>query len=157
MNAARKKSRKRSDTGYGKRPPEQLVFFLDRALGKHKVANILLSSQDKYEGIEIVVHCLDDHFPPDAADEEWLRHAGENSWIVITKDKKIRYRKPEFEMVRRHKVRMFTLTSGNITAEEMGEILSKSIPAIGKFVSAMQPPFIVTISKTGILRKIEMD
>ena len=147
MNAARKKSRKRSDTGYGKRPPEQLVFFLDRALGKHKVANILLSSQDKYEGIEIVVHCLD----------EWLRHAGENSWIVITKDKKIRYRKPEFEMVRRHKVRMFTLTSGNITAEEMGEILSKSIPAIGKFVSAMQPPFIVTISKTGILRKIEMD
>ncbi len=42
--------------------PEQLVLFLDRALGKHKVANILLNSQDKYEGIEVVVHCLDDFF-----------------------------------------------------------------------------------------------
>jgi predicted nuclease of predicted toxin-antitoxin system len=137
--------------------PEQLVLFLDRALGKHKVANILLNSQDKYEGIEVVVHCLDDFFPPDTPDENWLKHAGENSWIVITKDKKIRYRKPEFEMVRKHNVRMFTLTSGNITAEDIGDILSKSIPAIAKFVRTTEPPFIATISKTGILRNIEID
>ena len=52
---------------------------------------------------------------------------------------------------------MFTLTSGNITAEDMGDILSKSIPAIAKFVRTTEPPFIATISKTGILRKIEID
>lgn len=126
-------------------------------MGKHKVADILLGSHDKHEGVEIVVHCLDDYFPPDAPDEEWLKHAGENNWIVITKDKKIRYRKPEFEMVRKYNVRMFTLTSGNITAEDMGDILSKSIPAIAKFIRTTQPPFIATISKTGILRKIEID
>ncbi len=156
MNAAKKKSRKRSDTSYGKKPPEKLVLFLDRALGKHKVANILLNNQDKYEGVEIFVHCLDDHFPPDAPDEEWLKHAGENSWIVITKDKKIRYRKSEFEMVREYNVRMFTLTSGNMTAEDMGDILSGAIPAIRRFIAATEPPFIATISKSGILRRIEI-
>ena len=60
-------------------------------------------------------------------------------------------------MVRKYNVRMFTLTSGNITAEDMGDILSKSIPAIVKFIRTTQPPFIGTISKTGILRKIEID
>ena len=41
------------------------------------------------------LHIHDDHFPPDAKDEDWLTEAGQRGWIVLTKDHRIRYRHVE--------------------------------------------------------------
>lgn len=38
----------------------------------------------------------DDHFPPGAKDEDWLAQVGERGWIVLTKDRRIRYRHVEW-------------------------------------------------------------
>jgi hypothetical protein len=51
------------------RKPEP-VFFLDRNFGRRFVPDAL--RQAGYS-----VEAMDDHFPPDTADEFWLRQAGE--------------------------------------------------------------------------------
>ena len=68
-----------------KQPHSEPVLFLDRNLGKHVIAEALRSA-----GICVEVH--DDHLPIDAPDEDWIALAGRKGWIVLTKDKNIRYR-----------------------------------------------------------------
>jgi hypothetical protein len=41
------------------------------------------------------------------ADTEWLRDAGENGWVVLMKDDKIRYRPAELEALTASGVRAF--------------------------------------------------
>ena len=48
---------------------EQLTFFLDRQLGRHKMAAILHAA-----GLKMKVH--DDHLRQDATEPEWLTLAG---------------------------------------------------------------------------------
>src|SRR3990172_737151 len=83
-----KKSKKRSAANYELKPPRPHIFFLDRSLGKKTIADAL-----RQAGAEVRVH--DDCFPPDARDEDWLREVGQKGWIVLTKDRHIRYRAPE--------------------------------------------------------------
>jgi PIN like domain len=51
-------------------------------------------------------------------DVEWLERCGSESWIVLTKDRRIRYRPAEIAAVRRFAVKAFVLTVGNLTAAE---------------------------------------
>jgi len=64
---------------------DPLIFFLDRSLGKHIVADAL-----RQAGAEVQLH--DDYFSQDARDEEWLQEVGRRGWIVLTKDDRIRCR-----------------------------------------------------------------
>jgi hypothetical protein len=61
-------------------PPEPLVFFVDRSLGRHVIPDALRAA-----GVQVELH--DDHFPQDAQDQIWLAEAGKRGWIVLTKDK----------------------------------------------------------------------
>jgi hypothetical protein len=90
-----------------KKPLETDIFFLDRSLGKKVVANAL-----KNAGLHVEIH--DEHFPPDAEDEDWLSAVGDKGWVVLSKDRLIRYRANEKLSIARHGVRAFVLTSGNL-------------------------------------------
>lgn len=52
------------------------------------------------------------------ADETWLRRAGREDWVVLTKDDKIRRRPTEMEAFRRAKVRVFCLTTAELKAQQ---------------------------------------
>jgi hypothetical protein len=77
MDAGGSKSKKPSGANSPSKPPESPVFFLDRSLGKKRVAAAL-----RQAGATLHIH--DDHFPPDAKDEDWLaeifRADGERKW-----------------------------------------------------------------------------
>src|SRR5438270_11545619 len=79
---------------------ESETFFLDRCLGKKILASALRAANLKIE-----VH--DDHFAPDAKDEYWLRVVGARGWIVLTSDRRIRYRGPELTALKASGVRAF--------------------------------------------------
>jgi hypothetical protein len=68
MDARDKKSKKRSATSSSK-PLDEIVFFIDRSLGRKAVATAL-----RKVGAQVEVH--DDHLPQNAKDEEWLRFVG---------------------------------------------------------------------------------
>jgi hypothetical protein len=61
------------------KPPEELTFFLDRQLGRYKMAGVLRKA-----GLNVEIH--DDHFSQNAKDPEWLTAAGKKKWIVVTTD-----------------------------------------------------------------------
>jgi hypothetical protein len=84
-------------------PLEQVVFFVDRSLGRKRFPAPLRDA-----GFIVEIH--DDHFAPDAEDEVWLAEIGKRGWVAITKDERIRYRAIEREALMRARVRAFILT-----------------------------------------------
>ncbi len=57
-------------------------------------------------------------------------------------------------MVMDYKIKMFTLTRGEYTSEEMGEIILKALNKIKNFVKKNDPPYIVSISKSSNLNRL---
>src|SRR5438876_1018179 len=108
------------------KPPEELTFFLDRQLGRYKMAGALRKA-----GLNIEIH--DDHFAQDAEDPEWLTAVGGKNWIVVTRDERIRYRAAEKHAISKAKVRAFVLVArGDLRAEALAEIFLKALPKIRK-------------------------
>ena len=99
-------------------PPE---FFVDRSLGKSIVEALRATG--------LAVHSMADVYGEDRAqglaDEIWLRDAGKNDWIVLTKDDAIRRRPAEREALVGAAVRVFCLTAAQLRgAEQIERFLS---------------------------------
>ena len=90
-----------------------------------------------------------DYFREDAPDDEWLEEVGKKGWLVLTKDKRVRYRRAEFEAVVQANVRLFVLTAGNVTAMEMGEIFVKALRRMVRLAGNHDAPFVARVTKGG--------
>jgi uncharacterized protein with PIN domain len=75
------RSKKPSAANSGPKQPDPITLFLDRSLGKNIVAEALRKAG---------VH--DDHFKQDVTDTTWLTIVGKRKWVVLTKDRRIRFR-----------------------------------------------------------------
>jgi hypothetical protein len=126
---------------------ESETFFLDRCLGKKILASILRAAN-----LRIEVH--DDHFPPDCKDEHWLRIVGARGWIVLTSDRRIRYRGPELAALLSSGVRAFAFRSGNLTAQEMAETFLKSARHVSNLLKKNSGPFVASILRDGSVRLV---
>jgi hypothetical protein len=89
------------------------------------------------------------HFSPGTQDTTWLPFVGEKGWILITKDKRIRFNDLEKEAVVASIVREFYFTSGNFSGSEMAAILFAALPEMIRLCSKQAPPFIASITKAG--------
>jgi hypothetical protein len=96
------------------------------------------------------VELHEDHFEEDADDETWISEVGQREWVVLTKDKAIRTRPIERQAVATAKVRMFRLSSGNMTGEEMGRVFLNNLLKMGRFIKNHPPPFIASVSERGV-------
>lgn len=89
-------------------------FFVDRSLGKSIAVGL------RAEGL--LVHTMSDVYGEDAAqlldDEVWLRDAGRNNWVVLTKDDAIRRRPAERDALIDAAARVFCLTNRNLRGAE---------------------------------------
>jgi predicted nuclease of predicted toxin-antitoxin system len=122
MPASADKSRKQSALNLPS-PPESLVFLVDRSLGRHVMPNALRDA-----GVQVELH--DDHFSQNAQDQVWLAEAGKRGWVVLTKDKHLRYRAVETNALMSAKVRAFVLTArSDLSGAEIGQIFVKALPA----------------------------
>jgi len=121
---------------------------LDESLDSASVASALRSS-----GATVVRHT--EQFERGIADDIWLEQAGRNAWIVLTRDKRIRYRKLERLALQTANVRAFVFTGGNVTAADTGAILCKALERIFAISRTNPGPFIYHIGKSG--RPIRMD
>jgi predicted nuclease of predicted toxin-antitoxin system len=131
-------------------PPERLIFFIDHCLGRKIIADALRAA-----GEEVRIHV--DHFPQDAKDEEWLSGVGKSGWVVLTKDKHIRYRASEIQALRAANVRAFVLTSrGDLTGAEVSLIFIKALPSIKRLCERTAPPFIALVDRSGTVRLVTL-
>lgn len=120
---------------------------MDRSLGKFKVAAALRNA-----GATVEVH--DDHFPQDAPDEEWLRVAGENGWVALTKDKNIRFHTREKEALMAYGVRAFVLSAKALSAEEMGQVFVRALPKIARALNENRGGFVATVTQGGAVNLV---
>jgi hypothetical protein len=137
-------SKKRSAASSGSKLPSSHTFFIDRSLGQKIVAQALRAA-----GATVVVH--DDHFPADAPDEEWLREVGQRGWIVLTRDKMIRYRDTERAAIIRAGVRAFVLRGKSLKGPEMGEAFVRALPSMVRLLGKRRSPFVATITSSGTI------
>lgn len=118
------------------------TFFLDRCLGTG--VGIAL----REAGLKIEFH--QDHFAEDADDETWITEVGQRGWVVLTKDKAIRRKPIELLAVQVANVRMFSLSSGNLTGEEMGRVFVQNRLNMGRFIKNHPAPFIARVTARGV-------
>ena len=92
-------------------------IFVDRSLGKSIVEGL--------RTVGLTVHSMADVYGEKRAqllaDEVWLRDAGKNDWIVLTKDDAIRRRPAERDALIEAAVRVFCLTNRNMRGAEQTE------------------------------------
>jgi hypothetical protein len=89
------------------------------------------------------------HFAPGTEDTQWLPFVGEKGWVLLTKDKRIRYNELEKAAVRAYKVREFYFSSGNYSGAEMAEMLVAGLRDMVRIFRREKPPFIASVTKSG--------
>jgi len=101
-------------------------------------------------GATIKVH--DDLFHQGAPDEVWLKAAGKDGWVVLTKDKNIRYHSREKATLLAYGVRAFVLTAKALNADEMAAAFVAALPNIAKLLDSNSGPFVATVTASGSVR-----
>jgi uncharacterized protein with PIN domain len=125
-------------------PPE---FFVDRSLGKSIVKALRATG--------LTVHSMADVYGEKRAqrlaDEVWLRDAGKNDWIVLTKDDAIRRRPAERDALTDAAVRAFCLTTAQLRGAEQIERFLHNRHRILR--QARRPgPYIYGVYESGLKR-----
>ena len=127
--------------------PSRPEFFIDRSLARRVVAEELRAAGCSVRTHLEVYGDRDESVP----DEEWLERCGRESWVVLTMDKRIRWRPLEISAIRRFRVRVFSLTSGNLTSAEQARSFVDNLDAIE--VACGHPgPAVFAVRATGIER-----
>lgn len=143
-----KRSGTQSAANSTSRPPEPLVLFVDEALDSLTVVDALRAAG-------ATVERLNDHFAKGTPDETWLAYAGGRGWVVLTRDKRIRYRQLERLALTEAKARAFVFTGGNVTGKDTAAILVHALARITTICQADKGPFIYHIGRGG--NPIRMD
>lgn len=117
-------------------------LFLDEGLGSRKVADALRAA-----GATVVLHR--DHFAPGTPDDEWLRAAAVNGWVILSKDRAIRRRANERQAVQESAARIFVLTSANMTGEEMAAAFVAALPRIARICATATGPILKAVRRDG--------
>jgi 5S rRNA maturation endonuclease (ribonuclease M5) len=121
---------------------EITTFFIDRCLGNKVIVEPLREA-----GIRVEIH--DDHFSKNAQDTDWIPVIGERKWIILTKDARIGKNRLERLAVAGANVRMFVLSSQDLSGIDMADIFIRAMPEIKKFISRNMVPFIAKIHQNG--------
>lgn len=122
-------------------------FFVDRSLGGRDVAEALRKAGWTLRTHIEVYGTRDEH----VRDVEWLELCGREGWAVLTMDRRIRYHRAEIAAIRRHKVKAFALTSGNLTAANQAERFIRNADRID--AACEEPgPFVYAVHARRIVR-----
>lgn len=132
-----------------RKPPEPLVFFIDRSLGRKKVPQALRAA-----GLDVRVH--DELFPQATEDVVWLTEAGLQRWVVITRDDRIRYNQLEKQAVLAARLRFFSITSSSLTGDEAASLILSAMRAMSRLCRQhARRGFIAKISRGPEVKIIE--
>jgi hypothetical protein len=103
------------------------------------------------------VEIHDDHFPPDAPDQNWLAEVGANAWVVLSKDHRIRRNPVEREALLAAGVAAFFLGRSDLRGEQMASAFRVGLPAMKKALRRFPVPFIAGVSVAGEVHVFESD
>lgn len=86
----------------------------------------------------------------------WLTIAGENGWIVLMRDQRIRYRSLEIQSLNEAEVGAFVLTAGQATAKTTAVLVLSRLQKILNIAQSERRPFLYTLGLSGALSKVKI-
>ena len=114
-------------------PPE---FFIDRSLGRHIVPDALRAAGAT---AHTMADIYGERMGQGLSDEEWLRDAGRQGWVVLMKDAKVRHRPAQRWAIETYAVRAFVVTNANLTGAAQAERLVSNLNRIARFAEHPGP------------------
>lgn len=88
---------------------------------------------------------------PQVPDVEWLQIAGDNQWVVILRDKRVRRRPGERQRLQEHGLRVFCLTgAGNYSRWRTLELLVRQWEQMERIAHDEPGPYIYAVTQGGI-------
>ena len=118
-------------------------LFLDRSLGRYKVAALLRS-----ERLRLVT--LAEHYgvPADQSveDTEWLQLCGTMGWVALMKDRAVSRNSFERETIKKFGVRCFVISNANMDAEAVAQRYIRRLKSMTQACRDRRGPFIYTVN-----------
>ena len=145
--SAKRTSSKRSGTS--KASPPDPPLFIDRDAWSRKLGQVLEDASVAY-----VAH--HQQFDSESSDVEWIREAGEQGWIAITRDQNIRRKPNELAAIRPSRAIIFVFTSGNLSAEDTARILLTALPRIYRSAAGARRPRLFSIRRDGSIGELKL-
>lgn len=118
-----------------------MTFFLDNNLSPKLAAGM--------SGFGEEVTHLQDHFPRDAKDPEWLPDIGQKGWYLITRDKNIRHKPAEIKALRQNRVGAFYLGGKSLKRCDLVEQLVRNWRRIKELAARTKRPFAFRVPPRG--------
>lgn len=124
------------------------MIFIDRSIPRGVAEQLRHICDD-------TVIFLDERFPPDTPDREWLAVAGREGWLVISRDKRIRRRPGEREAILENGVGCFILGwRKNLTRAAYLDVLAGSLDEMQALFAETPRPFIYVVNAAGTMRRV---
>lgn len=122
------------------------MIFIDRSIPQAVAKALQCVRRD--------VIWLEDKFPHDAKERVWLEAAGQEGWLAITRDKRIRHRPGERRDLMGNGVGCFILNQReNFTRYGYLKLIVGALDEMERIFAETPRPFIYTLSKIGVLAR----
>lgn len=89
-------------------------------------------------------------------DEDWLTLAGQNGWITLLRDKRVRHREIERAAIVEAKVAAFIFTGGQVSAGDTTKTLLRLLDKMINIAASEPRPFLYTITAGGTIAKAKL-
>lgn len=80
--------------------------------------------------------------------------AGQEGWVALTKDARIRYKPNELEALKESGALVIVVTAGNATGTRLAEIVVKALPRILQVAASARRPAAFSLGASGNPRPI---
>ncbi len=134
MTPRHNRSRKRSAANSSVKRLESAVLYLDESI----YSRVLYEELER-AGVQVRRPGVD--IPFGTPDATWLATAGDQGWIVLTCDQRVRHRALEMQVLTEARVGAFALTAGQATARETASVISAKLPKLLNIARSERKPF----------------
>lgn len=131
------------------RPEPAPTFYVDESIFSNALVAELTAAGISFDRVGATV-------PFGAADEVWLSHCGKNSYLALTRDQRIRYRRLEKQALIEHGVACFTFTQGQATARQCATRIVELAAKMAAIAESQPRPFLYTFGLSGGLAKVAL-
>ena len=95
-------------------------------------------------------------FPPGSPDEVWLEGVAGKGWLVVTRDRRIRYKVNEQAAAVRAGLHLFIFTQGALKAAQTAELLVAAYPAMVRLAAIDPAPAFYSIQMGGHVARLKL-
>jgi predicted nuclease of predicted toxin-antitoxin system len=124
-----------------------LRLFLDRSIGTRRIAAALRAER-------LDVETIADRYGPASThvrDEQWIAEASRDDRLLISADKRIRYRPQERAAICAHNARCVTFAAGDLTSEQMIALFLHHLPNV-QLIASDPGPYVYHLTRDRLVR-----